>query len=137
MSRSLYQTALKHAQVELEEVRSKLESIKKDQAIMEQRAKMLEQTVNSLQPLCADEEGDVSAGLTRACLQVLGDSFVTVPEIKRGLEEMGVRMSSYKNPLAVLHTTLNRMFVAGQVEKGVRKLPDGSFKKTSYRKSRG
>jgi len=133
----MYQIALRRAEGEINDLRTKVHSLKAEEMVLEERIKMLEDTVHALEPLCADEGGDSNVGLTDACLQVLDYSFVTVPEIKKRLQEIGVQMHSYKNPLAVLHTTLNRMHVSGQVEKVGGGKIDGEFKKTSFRKARG
>ena len=59
---------------------------------------------------------------------------MTVPPIMKRIEALGVRMHSYKNPLAVMHTTLNRMHLTGQVEKaGGGKVANGGFQKASFR----
>jgi len=127
-----YRLALSSAQHEIEELKARLSTLKEEEAAITQRMNLLGETIKALQPLCADEEGQASpVRLAEGCLHVLGDEPISVPEIKRKLEEdLLIHMSSYKNPLAVLHTTLNRMFVSGQVEKY------GSGQKTRFRRSR-
>jgi len=112
-----YRMALADAAREAADLRTKLDSLKAEEANIEQRLKLLDETIHALEPLCSNEEGEASPGLTEACFNVLGADPMTVPEIRKDLADLGIRMSSYKNPLAVLHTTLNRMVVAGQAER--------------------
>ena len=116
----MYQAAFRSAQNEMNDLRARLESIEAEKSLIEQRIKLVEETVSALSPLCSDEDGAESVGLKEACIQVLKNATeaLTVPEIKAHLHAQGVHMStSYKNPLAVLHTTLNRLVVSGDAKK--------------------
>jgi hypothetical protein len=117
----MYQVALRSAHSEIENLKARLESLEAEKSLVEQRIKLVEGSITALTPLCADEEGtEQSLGLKEACVQVLkanAEAF-TVPEIRAHLHAQGVQMSSsYKNPLAVLHTTLNRMVLSGDAQK--------------------
>ncbi len=77
-----------------------------------QRIAQLEETIRTLEPL-AKEEGDAPvAGIAELCRQVLmsqpGCGF-TAGDVMKYLAHMGVDVSGYSNPLAVLHTTLTRL----------------------------
>lgn len=114
-----YNMALRSAEEEIESLKARLESLETDKKLIEQRIQMVQGTITALSPLCADEEGAESRGLKDACLHVLKASYepLSVPDIKGHLLAQGVQMSGYKNPLAVLHTTLNRMVGSGDAQK--------------------
>lgn len=133
-AQQVYQGALRNAERELEELEAKLEVLRNEQVNVEQRAKMLRDAITAIRPLANDEAGDAgaSAGLIEACSSVLNDEFATVPEIKARLEANGVGMSRYQNPHAVLHTTLDRLYMAGQADK----LKSTKNRKTMYKKIR-
>jgi hypothetical protein len=81
-----------------------------------QRIAYLEATIRTLEPL-ANEEGNAPvAGIAELCRQVLmsqpGCGF-TAAEVMQHLAYMGVDISGYANPLAVLHTTLTRLVKPG------------------------
>src|SRR5437016_5181187 len=93
-----YRMALKGAQHEIAELKTKLQTLKAEEAEIERRLQQLQETVNVLRTLCGDDEGGVTPQLTEACLQVLEDSPATVPQIRKKLEDVGVPMASYPNP---------------------------------------
>ncbi|HEV8414664.1 MAG TPA: hypothetical protein VGQ49_13805 [Bryobacteraceae bacterium] len=112
-----YRMALADAAREAADLRTRLDSLRTEEGNIEQRLKLLDETIGVLEPLCSNEEGETSPGLTEACFNVLEIDGRSVPQIRKDLADLGVRMSAYKNPLAVLHTTLNRMVVSGQAER--------------------
>jgi hypothetical protein len=77
-----------------------------------QRIVQLEETIKQLEPL-ANEQGVVpTAGLPELCRQILmsqPEFGFTAEEVMQRLALMGVDISGYSNPLAVLHTTLTRL----------------------------
>jgi hypothetical protein len=128
---STYRFILQAAENELAELKGRLESIEKEKLAIEARMTLLEEMKTAARALGTDEEGEASPRLAEACFRVLGDAPMTVPEIKKALEAIGVRMSRYKNPLAVLHTTLDRMFASGtgQVQKFANKGKRPTFRR--------
>ena len=80
---------------------------------MEQKRKQQELTNLSLPKLCAK----VLSGAA-------GNS-LTAPEVRQQLALMGIDISGYSNPMAVLHTTLRRL-------KSVRCFKDGTDGQTEY-----
>lgn len=82
---------------------------------IDQRIAKLQEDIRVLSQ--SPQEPEDSATLPVLCLRVL--SFtpghgVSVPRVRDGLASIGVRLE-YKNPLAVLHTTLGRLEQAGYV----------------------
>jgi septation ring formation regulator EzrA len=133
-SQQTYQGALRNAERELAEIETRLEALRNEQRTAEQRAQRLRDTITAIRPLANDEAGDAgaAAGLTEACSSVLGEEFSTVPEIKKRLEALGFDIGRYDNPHAVLHTTLDRMYVAGHAEK----VKSAKNHKTMYREKK-
>jgi hypothetical protein len=80
------------------------------------RIEQLEQTVRILEPL-ANEEGMAPEGslpeLCRQMLQAHPSTGYTASQVMEYLMSVGVDVSSYSNPLAVLHTTLTRIAKPG------------------------
>jgi hypothetical protein len=107
--------------------KQELEQRKREVEFATQRIAYLEQTIRALEPL-AEETGITPAGgLPEICSQVLmrmGGIGMTAEDVKQALAHLGVDISGYSNPLAVLHTTLTRLckagsgFVKGRTEQG-------------------
>ena len=81
-----------------------------------QRIAQLEETIRTLEPLANQEGVAPTAGIAELCRQVLmsqpGCGF-TAGQVMEQLARMGVDVSGYSNPLAVLHTTLTRLVRPG------------------------
>lgn len=111
-----YKSSLLAAQQELEQLKTELQ-------LVTQRIAQLEATVKVLGPL-ASEPGDVPPeGLSELCRQILmsqPNAAFTASDVMRFLARMGVDITGYANPLAVLHTTLGRLAKPGT---GFLKLP--------------
>ena len=100
-----YKSSYLAAQQELEKRRTEL-------AFVTQRIAQLEQTIQALAPLANEEGTAPTAGLPELCRQILmsePEGAFTAEEIMQRLTAMGVDISAYQNPLAVLHTTLGRL----------------------------
>ena len=94
---------------ELEQRRAELQFVT-------QRIAQLEETIKALEPLANQGGVRPSGGLSELCRQILttqpGASF-TAETVMQQLAAMGVDISGYSNPMAVLHTTLTRLVKPG------------------------
>jgi len=115
-----YQTSYLAAKTELEQRKIEL-------ARLTNRIAQLEQTIITLEPLANDNSLAPVGGLPEMCRQILrsqpGAGF-TATAVMQHLQAMGIDISGYSNPLAMLHTTLTRIckpgngFVKGQAPDG-------------------
>jgi len=100
-----YKSSYLAAQHELEQRRAEL-------TFVTQRIAQLEETVKTLEPLANEQGVAPTAGLPELCRQILmsqPELGFTAEEVMQRLALMGVDISGYSNPLAVLHTTLTRL----------------------------
>ena len=104
-----YKSSYLAAQQELEQRKAEL-------SFLTQRITQLEETIRTLAPLANDDGVAPTAGLPDLCRQILmsqpGVGF-TAGDVMQRLGYMGVDISGYSNPLAVLHTTLTRLIKRG------------------------
>lgn len=104
-----YKSSYLAAIQELQQRRAELEFVN-------QRIRQLEETITSLEPLANDHGVAPTAGLSELCRLILmnqpGAAF-TAEAVMQHLAAMGVDMSGYSNPLAVIHTTLTRLVKPG------------------------
>lgn len=100
-----YKSSYLAAQQELEQRKAEL-------TFVTQRIAQLQETIKTLAPLANDESVPATAGLPELCRQILmsqpGAGF-SAEDVMQRLAQIGVDISSYQNPLAVLHTTLGRL----------------------------
>lgn len=100
-----YKSSYLAALQELEQRKAELQFVK-------QRIVQLEATIKTLQPLAEGEGVAPTASLPDLCRQILmsqpGAGF-TAATVMQHLSFMGVNLSGYANPLALLHTTLGRL----------------------------
>ncbi len=93
-----------------------LQQRKAELTFVAQRISQLEETIAALEPLANGSGVAPTTGLSELCRQILmsqpGASF-TAEGVMQHLAAMGVDMSGYANPLAVLHTTLTRLVKPG------------------------
>lgn len=93
-----------------------LEQRKRELEFVAQRITQLEATIANLEPLANESGVAPTASLPELCRQILmsqpGASF-TAEMVMQHLAAMGVDISGYVNPLAVLHTTLTRLVKPG------------------------
>lgn len=93
-----------------------LEQRRREQDFLVQRIAQLEETIAALEPLANGSGVATTSGLSLLCRQILmsqpGAAF-TAEAVMQHLAAMGVDMSGYSNPLAVLHTTLTRLIKPG------------------------
>lgn len=104
-----YKTSYLAAQQELQQRKAELQFVT-------QRIAQLEETIRTLEPL-ANEEGVTPTGsLPELCRQILmanNGEKLTAGQVLQQLTAMGVDISGYSQPLAVLHTTLSRICKPG------------------------
>lgn len=75
------------------------------------RINQLQETIDALRRLIANEEETEDVSLPKLCLRVLsfsGNNYQTVPMVRDGLRTIGVQVPG-PNPLGVLHTALARL----------------------------
>jgi hypothetical protein len=104
-----YKSSYLAAQQELEQRKQELIAIR-------ERISQLEQTIKTLAPLAEGDAVPPTQGLPSLCRLILmsepGLAF-TANEVMERLANMGVDISGYAQPLAVLHTTLSRLVRPG------------------------
>lgn len=93
-----------------------LQQRREEMAFVGQRIAQLQETIRALEPLANESGVAPTAGLAELCRQILmsqpGAAF-TAEAVMQHLVAMGIDMSGYANPLAVLHTTLTRLVKPG------------------------
>lgn len=103
--------ALEHARREL------MENVRKQEELAGLSAQ-LRQTIAALERTCGIQPTN-TLGITDAVVDVLRlspDRPLEPPEVKRALQEIGYDLSKYRNPLAVIHTTLKRLIESEEAE---------------------
>lgn len=93
-----------------------LQQRKAELAFLQQRITQLEATILTLEPLANENGVAPTAGLSELCRQILmsqPNAQFTAEMVMQHLAAMGIDMSGYQNPLAVLHTTLTRLVRPG------------------------
>jgi hypothetical protein len=92
------------------------EQISLEHARLETRIGQLKQSIATLTKLCGYEP-TVQFGLTEACRMVLRNAErpLTALEVRDRLLAVGLDLDRYANPLAAIHTVLNRMHDSGEV----------------------
>jgi hypothetical protein len=103
----------------LESIEQELQECLQQQESMARRIAELQAAISALTPLAQEElYVPVPIRLPQLCLWVLSFSpttHISVPRIRKGLMLRGIDLSGYKNPLAILHTTLGRLRDNGYV----------------------
>jgi hypothetical protein len=90
----------------------------------------LQAVISNLENLCAelDQKGfekrvervikaDLTVGITESARIILKENFfpLTASELKESIEARKHNLSTYSNPLAVIHTVLKRLVLSGEV----------------------
>jgi len=104
-----YKSSLLAAQQELEQLKTELQ-------LVTHRIAQLEATIKALEPLASEPGSVPPEGLSELCRQILmsqPNAAFTASDVMRYLAGMGVDISGYASPLAVLHTTLGRLAKPG------------------------
>jgi chromosome segregation ATPase len=119
-----YRAEWDKAAKELDEVTSRLEEIEQEKSALEIRRTKLQTTVDVLSPICEELEQEEVAewrsewdelaklGIQECCYRLLVEENcpLSAISIRFRLEDRGVKLDArYKNPLAVIHTSLKRI----------------------------
>jgi hypothetical protein len=132
---STYQNTLEIARAELEQLISEESELQTRLDGNRSRQAGLKKTVDSLSALVGEDSDAGIPGISEAIRNVLsnhyqGDpkSYISPVGIRKRLVEAGFPLAAYKNPMAVIHTTLKRLEDQSEVQ--AVELKD---KKTGYR----
>jgi hypothetical protein len=101
----------------LEEARAELEQLRAFRTELDSCIARLEQTVLGLAALCDEPEDAVPQGLTELCRRMFRATAQDLSPIavRNNLERMGFELARYENPMAVIHTTINRLVERGEL----------------------
>lgn len=114
-----HQESFRAAERELAQLSAEAASLRDRLAWIEARAHQLTEYMNAARPLLEEDPGSVAAaeGLTAICRSFLlaTGAWMTAQTIRNQLSYMGIDISGYTNPMAVLHATLKRI---GDMKKG-------------------
>ena len=112
----IYKEALEAARTEFEELSN--EESRLEDRLQENRKRQvgLKKSIESLTVLVGEETDERTVGITAAIREVLRSLFEEKPKsgftptgIRTHLQQRGFQIDAYKNPLAVIHTTLKRL----------------------------
>jgi hypothetical protein len=102
-----------HAEQELALLEEERERLVQRTAEIDERARQLREYLKAMTPLTAKGSGQALAevGVTNLCRQVIDSTphWVTAQEVRTMLKGIGVDISSYTNPMSVLHSILHRV----------------------------
>jgi hypothetical protein len=102
-----------HAEQELALLEEERERLVQRTAEIDERARQLREYLKAMTPLIAKGSGQALAevGVTNLCRQVIDSTprWVTAQEVRTTLKGIGVDISSYTNPMSVLHSILHRV----------------------------
>src|ERR1035438_6442319 len=118
-----YEADLEKAKRELEQVEERLEEVDQEKLALELRRSKLQTTIEVLGPICRDlgeEEHDTwtsdwaeiaKSSIQECCYRALVEEGAPLSaiSIRFRLEDRGINLSRYRNPLAVIHTSLKRI----------------------------
>jgi hypothetical protein len=100
------------------EARNELQELRVVRGELDRRIAQLEQTVLALAALCnrPEEEDLAPQGFTDVCRQILQatNQDLTPTQMRDALVKRGFDLTKYDNPLAVIHTTLQRLAKQGE-----------------------
>ena len=118
------------------EAQRELTQLEAQRADLDRRILRLKQTIATLYRLTLGEAPDniVNRGLTDAIRELVGAAAesgkaATAKDVKESLETLGYDFSNYKNPIASINGTLQRMVDQGEARKVKARYANG--KKTS------
>lgn len=117
-----HEESYRAAQAELAQLGSERVLISERLQWIEARMSSLNEFLKAIVPLMEQEPGKaiVDAGLTQICRDVLtkANRWLTMAEIKDSLSRIGIDMSGYTNPGAVLAAILRRVAVIREDTRG-------------------
>jgi hypothetical protein len=101
------------AEQELALLRHERERLVQRMAEIDERERQFSEYLKAVAPLIEQDSGPAhaEAGLTNLCRQIMdrASRWVTAQEVRTTLQGMGMDISSYTNPMAVLHSILHRV----------------------------
>jgi hypothetical protein len=111
--KSPYEEASVAAHDEYVRCEQRLSEIQAEAATLTQRMQELAAYINAVRPLIQNDPGKSlnETGLTEICRDVLSRAgrWVTAEEVRQMLSQVGIDISGYTNPMAVLHSILKRI----------------------------
>jgi len=110
------------AEQELELLRHERERLVQRMTEIDERERQVSEYLKALAPLVEKGPGHAhaEAGLTNLCRQIIDRTprWVTAQEVRTTLKGMGMDISSYTNPMSVLHSILHRVAACHRDAKG-------------------
>jgi hypothetical protein len=110
------------AEQELALLRQERERLVQRMAEIDERERQFCEYLKAVAPLVEKDPGHAhaEAGLTNLCRQIIDSSprWVTAQEVRMTLKGMGLDISSYTNPMSVLHSILHRVAASHRDAKG-------------------
>jgi hypothetical protein len=101
------------AEQELALLRQERERLVRRMAEIDERERQFSEYLKAVAPLVEKDPGHAyaEAGLTKLCRQIIDSTprWVTAQEVRATLKGMGMDISSYTNPMSVLHSILHRV----------------------------
>ena len=101
------------AEQELALLRQERERLVQRLAEVDERERQFSKYLKAVAPLVKKDLGHAHAegGVTNLCRQIIDSTprWVTAQEVRATLKGMGMDISSYKNPMSVLHSILHRV----------------------------
>ncbi len=117
-----HEESYRAAQSELAQLGNERGKITERLEWIESRMGSLNEFLKAIVPLIEQDPGKVlvDAGLTQICRDVLtkANRWVTIPEFRDMLSRIGIDMSGYTNPGAVLHAILKRVAAIREDNRG-------------------
>lgn len=116
MTDKIYKDTLETARTEFEKLLA--EESRLEYCLLENRKRQtgLKKTVESLSALVGEDTDEKTVGITEAIREVLQKLWernhelgLTPTGVRLHLHQSGFQLDSYKNPMAVIHTTLKRL----------------------------
>ena len=101
------------AEQELALLRHERERLAQRMAEIDERVRVFSEYLKAVAPLVENDPGHfhAEAGVTKLCRQIIDSTprWMTAPEVRATLKGMGMDISSYTNPMSVLHSILHRV----------------------------
>jgi hypothetical protein len=111
--RNPYEQVQTLAEQELALLRQERERLVQRMAEIDERERQFCEYLKAVAPLVEKDPGhaQAEAGLTNLCRQIIDSTprWVTAQEVRTTLKGMGMDISSYTNPMSVLHSILHRV----------------------------
>lgn len=135
MTNQLYKDTLEAARSEMERLLDEQSTLEGRLQEISTRIRVLNQTVVSVSELLGEDWEPAAIGITDAIRDVMKgraeshpDAFWSPLTVRTMLQKEKFRLEDYKNPLAVIHTTMKRLSDQGELEART-----GKDDKTYYR----